>query len=205
MPPPDKAPELEGLGGKAMHAAIDKYLSVFLESTSLIQTASILEAFLPGKMHSQKGHMSVQVLCSTSSVKSCRVFPYSRATALGSLPQSLLETHNACYQSTSVLDIAQPGPFSAGFRQRTCCIGLQPRKGYAQGVEDTTWAIMVTVLLQHTCSLELLKGNHDRALANSCIRFCRIGGCHVGRWDAGLKAGWLQGLALVQASGRIEH
>ncbi len=75
MPPPDKAPELEGLGGKAMHAAIDKYLSVFLESASLIQTASTLEGFLPGEVHSQKGHMSVQVLFTTSSVIPCRVFP----------------------------------------------------------------------------------------------------------------------------------
>ena len=49
MPGPDNAPELDALGGPAMEAALDRMLSVILESTNPMKTSKWLDKLVPGK------------------------------------------------------------------------------------------------------------------------------------------------------------
>ena len=51
LPPPSvAASELGDIGVPAVYAAIDKILSIFLESTDITQTGDRLEMLLPGQM-----------------------------------------------------------------------------------------------------------------------------------------------------------
>ena len=49
MPGPDNVPELDALGGPAMEAALDRVLSVMLESTNPMNTSKWLNKLVPGE------------------------------------------------------------------------------------------------------------------------------------------------------------
>lgn len=49
MPGPDNVPELDALGGPAMEAALDRILSVILESTNPTKTSKWLNKLVPGE------------------------------------------------------------------------------------------------------------------------------------------------------------
>ena len=49
MPGPDNVPELDALGGPAMEAALDRILSVILESTNPMKTSKWLDKLVPGE------------------------------------------------------------------------------------------------------------------------------------------------------------